>query len=59
MGFFNDLKVGKKIACLMIIALLSLCVASGMGYYNSQKSTTMMKAMYEDGFIPNDDITPH
>nr|WP_320145255.1 methyl-accepting chemotaxis protein [uncultured Anaeromusa sp.] len=57
MGFFNDLKVGKKIACLMLMALLSLCVASGMGYYNSQKSSTMMRVMYEEGFVPNDDIT--
>lgn len=56
MKFFNDLNVAKKISCLVLIALLSLCAVSGVGYYNSQKASTMMNTMYEEGFIPNDDI---
>lgn len=39
------------------MAFFALCIVSGIGYYNAQKASIMMNVMYEEGFVPNDEIT--
>ncbi|MGL5269391.1 MAG: methyl-accepting chemotaxis protein [Selenomonadaceae bacterium] len=52
MEVFNNLKVSLKLGVLILVAVLSLCVVGGAGYFHLQKANQSMSAMYADSLIP-------
>lgn len=56
MNFLNNIKVNTKLSVLVIIASISLFVIGGVGYYYLQQANTQMTIMYEERFVPNDEI---
>jgi methyl-accepting chemotaxis protein len=57
MGFFNNMKVSMKLGVLILVAFISLGVVGSVGYYYLQQANTQMTIMYQERFVPNDDIT--
>ena len=52
MGFFNNMKVGMKLAVLIFIALLSLGAVGAIGYYYLHNASQDMNTMYAERLIP-------
>ena len=52
MEVFNNLKVSLKLGVLILVAVLSLCVVGGAGYFHLQKANQSMSAMYADSLVP-------
>lgn len=52
MGFFNNLRVGMKLAVLILIAFLSLSVVGVIGYYYLHNASRDMNTMYIERLIP-------
>ena len=57
MSFFNNMKVGKKLGVLIFVAFLALAVVGSVGYYYLQQANKQMTIMYQERFVPNDQIT--
>ena len=57
MGILNDMKLGKKMGALVLIAVFSLCMVGGLGYYDLIKANGSLHKMYTEQFVPNDYIT--
>lgn len=57
MDFFNHVKVGMKLAVLILIAVLSLGIVTGIGYYYLQNANNDMNVMYGQRLIPGNLIS--
>lgn len=57
MNFFNNIKVSLKLSIMILVALLSLGAVGGIGYYYLQQAGVQMATMYQERFVPNDQIT--
>jgi methyl-accepting chemotaxis protein len=52
MNIFRNMKVGMKLGVLILIALFSLGIVGGIGYYYLQDSSTDMNTLYADRLVP-------
>ena len=57
MIFFKDMKVGKKLAILILVAALSLGIVGSIGLYYLEKSQENLHALYAERLIPVDLLT--
>jgi len=52
MNIFHNMKVSTKLGVLIFIALVSLGIVGGIGYYYLQDSSTDMNTLYADRLVP-------
>ena len=57
MYYFNNLKVNTKLILLILVAFVSLSIVGGVGYYYIQEANSQMTIMYQERFVPNDQIS--
>ncbi len=57
MSFLNNLKIGKKLALMIFIAVVALISVATLGFYETKMANRSINEMYAENFVPNDLIS--
>jgi len=54
MSYINNLKIGKKLALMIFIAVVALISVAALGFYETKIANRSINEMYAENFVPND-----